>query len=114
MSSIAKTDDLSRGTPFCIMNFERFFTPLEATHLQDAYDTITRLNLWDWLKGYTPHSGDDFYFDVGPEIEAIRAGLSSKEVRGTTFAWMMRRMYAIAVLGPEEWIRRAVEPSRKS
>jgi hypothetical protein len=88
------------------MKFERFFVETEAVHLQDAYDTITRLGLWEWLRGYTPHAGDDFFFDVGPEIDAIRRGLASKDVAGTTFAWMMRRMRSIAVLGDEEWIRR--------
>ena len=88
------------------MQFNAYFTPLEAGHLQDAYDTITRLALWDWLKSYTPHAGDDFFFDVGPEIDTIRRGLASKEISGTTFAWMMRRMREIAVLGETEWIRR--------
>lgn len=101
------------------MQFNRFFTPHEATLLQDVYDTLTRLQLWDWLKTYTPHAGDDFYFDVGPEITRIRTALVTKEVSGTTFAWMMRRMRAIAVLGEDEWARRQplraiIEPSDKS
>lgn len=93
------------------MDFSQYFAPLEAIPLQDAYDTLTRLGLWTWLKAYAPHAGDDFYFDVGPELTAIRTGLATREVRGTTFAWMMRRMREIAVLGEEEFVRRY---SRKS
>ncbi len=102
------------------MQFNQFFTPYEATLLQDVYDTMTRLGLWDWMKSYTPHAGDEFFFDVGPELDAIRVGLTAKEVSGTTFAWMMRRMREIAVLGPEEFVRRhtrssaIVESSHKS
>ncbi len=68
-------------------------TPYEAELLDDVHTTLTELDLWGWLAAYQPYPGGDFIFDVGPEIDRIKAGLTHKELSRTTFAWMMRRMY---------------------
>ena len=62
--------------------------------LQNMYDAITRLNLWDWLKSFRTENG--FIFESTPEIQAISSETSEINHSGASFVFCMRQMEQIA------------------
>lgn len=77
--------------------FKSFFTEFETFLLTDGFNTITRCGLWEWLK--TVKETEEFYFTEGPEMDRIREEVMATEYTVQSFAWMMRQMRRVAVLG---------------
>lgn len=80
-------------------NFTEIYENYEVEMLQDAYDTINRLDLWDWLKQFKPHSNEGFTFSSAIEIAMISNALHYQGHSGRTFGWTMRVMHDIAQNG---------------
>tara|TARA_B110000908_G_scaffold172059_1_gene237355 strand:- start:1573 stop:1875 length:303 start_codon:yes stop_codon:yes gene_type:complete len=67
--------------------------------LLDMAQTITRLELWEWMKNYTPLENKGFMFMSESEKDMISNGLKSNQHSGATFAHCMRCMEFIAKEG---------------
>jgi RPA family protein len=67
--------------------------------LKNMYNVITRLELWGWLKTYEPEEGKGFMWSRSPEISRIMSATASDGHTGSSFAWTMRHMEAIAKKG---------------
>jgi hypothetical protein len=74
-------------------------TPHEATVLQDAYDAVTKANMWEYLRLPTTPGKDGFMFNADIELSAITASMTYTGHSGASYAWTMRQMEAIAKLG---------------
>lgn len=71
----------------------------EQTMLQDAYNTISALGLWDWLKDPSIPGEKGFMFLHSPEIDSICKHMAYQGHSGSSFAWTMRTMEYIAKNG---------------
>ena len=69
------------------------------SNLLDMADTITRLELWEWLKNYTPDEGSGFMYSRHTNITKISNGLENNDHSGATFAYCLRCMESIAKNG---------------
>lgn len=72
--------------------------------LEDAYKTITDLELWDWMKSYTPEEGKGFMFSNHENITKIGQTMTTGH-SGASFAWTMRNMEGIAKDGWEFYVK---------
>jgi len=72
-------------------------------YLKDAYDTITRLDLWHKMR---EDPGDGGYIFSNHEyINTIGNALKFKEEHsGTSFGWMMRVMQRIGIIGWDKFM----------
>ena len=76
------------------------FSESSIKYLQDAYDAITRLNLWKELSDFTPNKDEGFMFTSHPLIHKINSELRLLgEHSGSSYGWMMRTMEFIAKKG---------------
>ena len=75
------------------------FTP----ELKMMADTITKLELWDWLCNYSPDKGKGFMWSSDKNITKISNALPQNNHSGATFAYAMRQMEFIAKNGFDEW-----------
>ena len=66
--------------------------------LQSAYDTITILEAWDFLKSYNPPKETGFSFDSNPQILKIMNEISKAYTghSGCSIALTIRQMQNIA------------------
>ncbi len=73
--------------------------------LKNTYDAITELELWDWLKYYTPIEDRGYMFSLSREIHRIQQHpkVISDLHSGASFAWCMRNMEVIAKDGWEHY-----------
>jgi hypothetical protein len=94
------------------MDFNKLYEPYEVEMLQDAYDTITRLDLWDWLRDFNPHPNEGFMFSTSIELATIRTSLRIGH-SGTSFAWTMHTMRHIAKYGWEEHTKTMIEKRKE-
>ena len=79
-------------------NFATIYQQYEVEMLQDAYDTIKRLDLWDWFRGFEPHPNEGFMFTT--EINVAMIGNALKYGHsGASFGWTMRLIHDIARRG---------------
>ena len=79
----------------------------EKKFLQDAYDAITRENLWDYIK----HFDKSFASDDTPELDQINTHMKLYNMHsGASYSWVMNRMKYIAQVG---W-NRYVDESKKN
>ena len=67
--------------------------------LQNMYNSITKNELWDWMKTFKPDEGNGFMFTTHPNINIISDDVHSDGHSGTTFALAMRIMQDIAING---------------
>lgn len=77
------------------------FTPLgfdahEAMLLQDAYDAVTKADMWEYLRLPSTPGTDGFMFNADIELAAISAEMVYDGHSGASYAWVMRQMEAIA------------------
>lgn len=72
--------------------------------LEDGYKTITDLELWDWMKSYTPDEDKGFMFSNHAHINKIGNAMKTGH-SGSSFGWTMRNMEAIAKDGWEEYVK---------
>ena len=74
-----------------------------ASHLLDAANTITRLELWDWFKNESPPKNSGYAFWDHENKTKISNGLQNNDHSGATFAYCMRCMQSIAKYGFENF-----------
>lgn len=72
--------------------------------LKDMSDTITKLELWDWLKIYSPPKDEGFMWSNHENINKISDGLVHNDHSGSSFAFALRTMEFIAKKGFSKWI----------
>lgn len=80
-------------------NYSDLFDVHEAMMLQDADSAITKCNLWEWLRDYTPGDGKGFMFSDHPNLEKINAAMKYGGHSGSSYGWTMRQMEYIAKHG---------------
>lgn len=85
------------------------FTPLgfdshEALMLQDAYDAVTKSDMWDYLRLPSTPGKDGFMFSNAIELAAINAEMVFDGHSGASYAWVMRQMEMIAKRGWESYV----------
>jgi hypothetical protein len=84
------------------------FTPLgfdthDATMLQDAYDAITKADMWEYMRLPSTPGKDGFMFSNAIELAAISTEMTYDGHSGSSYAWTMRQMEAIAKKGWETY-----------
>ena len=82
-------------------NFAEVYDTYEATMIQDAYETITLLELWNWFRDFEPHPNDGFMFTADMNIAMIGSSLKYQGHSGASFAITMRTVHDIAKNGWE-------------
>ena len=82
-------------------NFAELYEPYEVVMIQDAYDTIKRLGLWDWLKEFEPHPNEGFMFTTDMNVAMIGTQMKFDGHSGSTFGWTMRVVHHLARNGWE-------------
>lgn len=78
----------------------------EATMLADAYEAITKAEMWDYLRLPSTPGKDGFMFSPAIELAAINAEMTYDGHSGASYAWTMRQMEAIAKGGWEAYANR--------
>ena len=89
----------TQSTLLKMSDFTILFPKDEAVVLQRAYDAITQLNLWEWLRDFTPHPNEGFLLTAHPNLDLISEALKDDGHSGGSFATMMRVMELIAKTG---------------
>jgi len=84
----------------------------DSKMLKNMYDTITELNLWDWLENFTPEKDKGFMWSPAPEIGQIghHPKVDSDGHSGASFAFCMRHMEVIAKKGWIDYYREYIGP----
>ena len=82
-------------------DFAEIYETYEIEMVRDAYETITRLGLWDWLKNFKPHANEGFMFSSDLTLAMLGSSLSYTGHSGASFGWTMRIMHDIAQRGWE-------------
>ena len=80
-------------------NFADIYKPYEVEMIQDAYDTIERLGLWEWFGEFEPHPNEGFMFTTNIKIAMIGTSMKFKGHSGSSFGWTMRVVHDIAKNG---------------
>lgn len=80
-------------------DFTILFPKQDAALLQHAYDAITKLNLWEWLREFTPHPNEGFMLTIHPNLDMISEALKDDSHSGGSFVSTMRVMELIAKTG---------------
>ena len=83
-------------------NFADVYYNYEVEMLQDAFDTIKRLGLWEWFGTFEPHANEGFMFTSDMNVAIIGNELHYTGHSGTSFAWTMRMVHDIAKNGWEQ------------
>ena len=74
-----------------------------TSHLLDAAETITKLELWDWFKNLSPPKDSGVAFWTHKNLTSISNGLQNNDHSGATFAYCIRCMQSIAKNGFENF-----------
>lgn len=82
------------------------FTDNEATMLADAFQAVTKADMWEYLRLPTTPGKDGFMFSKDIELALINAEMQYQGYSGASYAWVMRQMEAIAKGGWTEWSNR--------
>jgi hypothetical protein len=84
-----------------VPSFGNFTGHTDAVMLSNMCEAITELNLWDWLRTFTPKENEGFMWSRSPEINQIASHpkVDSDGHSGASFAWTMRNMEVIAKRG---------------
>lgn len=80
----------------------------------DAYKTLTSLDLWDWLKQDSVPGNNGFMFSVHPQIADITNAMTYKGHSGASFGLTMRTMEYIAKKGWDKFVYDLTCPCRRS
>jgi hypothetical protein len=80
-------------------DFECLFDTNSCVMLRDAYDAITRLDLWGWMHTFTPHSNEGFMLTTHPQLDRISMEMKYLGHSGASWGLTMRTMEAIAKSG---------------
>ena len=79
------------------------FTDHQATMLGDAYDAVTKADMWEYLRLASTPGPDGFMLSPAIELAAINAEMTYGGHSGASYAWTMRQMEAIAKKGWETY-----------
>lgn len=82
------------------------FDTHEATMLADAYQAITKADMWEYMRQPSTPGKDGFMFSPAIELAAINAEMTYDGHSGASYAWTMRQMEAIAKGGWSAWANR--------
>ena len=80
-------------------DFDSIYTPFETVMLKDAYNAITKADLWDWMRRKSTPGPDGFMFSSAIELAVINAEMSYDGHSGSSYGWTMRQMESIAKRG---------------
>lgn len=80
-------------------NFETMYSAHESEMLKDAYEAITKCDMWEWLKTFTPHANEGFLLVTHPNLDILYETLKYQGHSGSSWAWTMRIMQNIAKIG---------------
>lgn len=98
---------LERPFPYTMEKFTALgYTAHEATMLADAYDAITKADMWDYMRLRSTPGPDGFMFSPAIELAAINAEMKYDGHSGASYAWTMRQMEGIAKGGWSTWANR--------
>ena len=98
-------------------NFETIYAPLESAMLKDAYEAITKTDMWDYMRLKSTPGPDGFMFSSAIELAIINADMTYREHSGSSYAWTMRIMQDIARNGwsmhqLRKWAEKVRKPKR--
>lgn len=93
-------------------NYSSLFDSHDAEMLQDADNAITQCDLWDWMKSYTPEVGKGFSFSEHPNLTKINEKMKYTGHSGSSYAWTMRNMEAVAKDGWDVYYRQVIDKRR--
>jgi len=82
-------------------DFETLYSAHETTMLKDAYQAITKADMWDYMRLPTTPGKDGFMFSSAIELALINAAMTYDGHSGASYAWTMRVMEGIAKKGWE-------------
>lgn len=74
--------------------------------LSDAYDAITKAEMWEYMRLPSTPGKDGFMFSPAIELAAINAEMTYQGHSGASYAWTMRHMESIAKGGWTAWVNR--------
>jgi hypothetical protein len=94
-------------------SYNVLFNTLEAEMLRDADETITRLELWDWLKSYIPDQEKGFVLSKDWNLSSIIDNMKYTGHSGSSFSWTMRQMEYIAKNGWTEFVKKRIEITKR-
>jgi len=72
--------------------------------LSNAYQAITRLNLWDFMKTEVPPTDCGYMFWRHPNLNQISEAIADDGHSGASFACCMRNMELIAKRGWDNYV----------
>ena len=82
------------------------FETHEVTMLADAYEAVTKADMWEYLRLPSTPGKDGFMFNSAIELAAISAEMTYQGHSGASYAWTLRQMEAIAKGGWTAWANR--------
>lgn len=82
------------------------FDAYEAKMLADAYDAITKADMWAYMRLPSTPGKDGFMFSSAMELALINAEMQFQGHSGASYAWTLRQMEAIAKGGWEAYAAR--------
>jgi len=82
------------------------FTTHQATMLADAYEAITKADMWEYMRLPSTPGPEGFMLSPAIELAAINAEMQFGGHSGASYAWTMRQMEAIAKGGWHAWVNR--------
>ena len=82
------------------------YTEHEATMLADAFQAVTKADMWEYLRLPSTPGKDGFMFNTAFELAAINAEMTYTGHSGASYAWTLRQMEAIAKGGWEAYANR--------
>jgi hypothetical protein len=84
-----------------IPDFEIVYSEFESMMLRDAYKAISKCNLWEWIRTYSPEKDKGFMFSEHPNLDRINKAMEFDGHSGASYAITMRVMESIAKNGWE-------------
>lgn len=83
-------------------DFHSFMSSHEAEMVKDACNAVTEAGLWNWVREFTPHENDGFFFAQHPNLDTIVSKMKTSHSAGS-FATTMRSIEFIAKKGLKEY-----------
>ena len=75
--------------------------------VSNGYQAVSQLELWDWMKSFTPATGDGFMWTSHPNVYKIMEKMESLPNppghSGSSFAITMRQLELIAKNGIDKY-----------
>ncbi len=85
-------------------NFSFITSQTSRNLLEDAYAATTASNAWDFFRTQAPPENKGYMFWDAPELTAITKNMKhANHHSGASFAYTMRAMQSIALVGWEAW-----------